>query len=187
MNKIISFLAVVFPLTLPASAQDAEVTTYFGEKNGFQIDIPATWTASLQEQKVMFAYNTVLIGLRLDMPGSVIDLRATYPCKNSESQMKTWVSIFEKEAKKSKDQAYKVHDRGEGTTPGGKDFSYFDYTYTLVGEDGTSSVLRRKFYVVCHSFKGTRYQFAVSLQSMETDWDKVKADYEKIFASIRFN
>ncbi len=187
MKRLLGFVAAVFWLTLPVSAQDDEVTTYFGEKNGFQVDIPTAWTAVLKEQKVMFAYTTVMDAIRLDMPYSLIDLRVTYPCKSNESSMKTFANIFEKYAKKAKDPAYKVHDKGEGTTPGGKDFSFIDYTFTLVGDDGTKSVLRKKFYVVCHSFKGTRYQFAITLESLETDWDKVSAAYEKIFASIKYN
>jgi len=187
MKRLLGIVAAVLWLTLPVSAQEEEVTTYFGEKNGFQIDIPTAWTASLKEVKVMFAYNTVLIGIRLDMPGSVVDLRVTYPCKKSESEMKTWASIFAKDAKKSKDAAYMVHDKGEGTTAGGKDYSYIDYTFTLVSDDGSASVIRRRFYIVCHSFKGTRYQFALALQAYETDWEKVSADYEKIFNSIKYN
>ncbi|MBL7848228.1 MAG: hypothetical protein JNL40_12225 [Cyclobacteriaceae bacterium] len=186
MKRKMYFLAVAFILTLPASAQDAEVTTYFGEKNGFQIDFPNDWTASLVEKKVMFTYNTSVAGLRSDLPGALVFLNVTMPCKNAKSEMKTWVNIFEKGARKSKDAAYKVHEQGEGKTADGKDFSYIDYTYTLIGDDGNASILRRKFCVQCNSFKGTRYQYAFTFQSLETDWEKVKDTYEKIFASVKY-
>ncbi|HRK54623.1 MAG TPA: hypothetical protein PK185_11965 [Cyclobacteriaceae bacterium] len=186
MKKVTLMIVVATMMTGLCSAQDTETTTYFGEKNGFEIDFPSDWGVSLVETKVMFAYNTTLIGVIGDTPGAVVQLRVTYPCKNPKSDMKSWLSIFEKGAKKSKDPKFLIHSQGEGSTPGGKEFSYVDYTYTLVGEDGQGTITRRKFYVTCNSIKGTRFSFAFFFETNEQDWDKFKTIYENIFNSVTY-
>lgn len=185
MMKITSVLAVIL-FCFAANAQDAEVTTYFGEKNGFQVDFPTDWTVAITEQKVMLAYITVLIGIKPNTPGAVAQIKTGYGCKSPKSEIKTWISIFEKDAKKSKDPKFLVHGQGEGMTPDGKEFSYFDYTYTLKGEDGSSTVIRRRFYITCNSYKRSQFAFNFFFEAKDEEWDKFSATYEKIFNSVKY-
>ena len=186
MNKITFMIVAILFVTQLSIAQDAEVTTYFGEKCGFKIDFPAEWGVSLQEPKVMFAYNTILVGVKGDTPGAVVTLRVTYPGKSPEKDIKTWISVFEKGAKKSKDPIYKVHGQGEGKTPDGVEFSFYEYTHTLVGDDGSNTSMHRKFYITNHRFKGTVYQFAFFFETIEPDWTKFNTTYESIFNSVKY-
>lgn len=186
MNKIIFMIVAILFVCRLSLAQDVETTTYFGEKCGFKIDFPADWGVSMEEPKVMFAYNTILMGIKGDTPGAVVQLRITYPCKSAESDMKSYTGIFEKNAKKAKDAGFKIHDQGEGKTAGGKEFYFIDYSYTLVGDDGASTLVHRKFYTTCHRYKGTTYSYAFFFETNEPDWSKFSATYENIFKSVQY-
>ena len=167
-------------------SQDPEVTTYFGEKNGFQVDFPADWGVELKEIKAMMVYTTFLVGVKGDMPGTVAQIRTSFGCKNPKSEIKNWISIFEKGAKKSDDDKFSIKDQGEGIRSDEKEFSYIDYTYTLKSDDGSSNVIRRKFYIICHNYKMNKYSFQFTFETRELDWDKVSAVYDKIFSSVKF-
>jgi len=188
MSKISASLVAAILVTQLSLAQETETTTYFGEKNGFQIDFPTDWIVSLTETKVMITeYSTIIIGYKENTPYAVVQVRVTLPCKNPESELKSFLSIFEKNAKKSNDTKFKIHDQGTGKV-GDKDFSYVDYTYTLKGDNGSSSVVRRKFCTACHMVMGKppRFSYSFYFEALESDWSKFSATYEKIFNSVKY-
>src|SRR5687767_515037 len=190
MNPIRCITCAGFILiSIVSYPQSSDKTTYFAEKNGFQLDFPSDWKVSIGEKKAFIGTALTMIG---EHPGNEFNIVMVTSdvggggCRNSKDALDGFISIYKKDAKKDGDVNFKINEEGSGVRADGKKFNYIDFTYTFKLNDGRSEVTRKRHYAVCSWVKANKYRNFFYFQAKESDWPVINPIYEGIFNSVVF-
>lgn len=186
---LIILLANLFISQVHAQEEAIEFTTYFAEKAQFTIDLPDYWTTTLNEQKSKIpglGYGTAIVSYDANEEGSLVFVLSKLGCRSPSNEYKGYKKIFEKNAKKSNDTAFRIIAEGQEEDAFGKNYNWLDYIHTLEMEDGRKIILREKFYIRCHTASGYKYENTFRLQTDEDNWEKNKALLEEIYSTVKF-
>ena len=190
MKKHVLIILLAGCITFITQAQDSiEFTTYYAEKAQFTIDLPDNWTTALAEEKIKIpglGYGTAINSIDASEEGTMLFVLSVLGCMSPAKKYKTYKKVFEKNAKKSNDTAFRIIAEGQEVDASGKKYNWLDYIHTLEMDDGSKIVLREMFYVRCNTASMSKYANTFRFFTKENNWEKNKPLFEEIYSTVKF-
>jgi hypothetical protein len=156
--------------------QEVELETYYGEKKGFKIDLPAEWSTALDESRDIV---NILLSMDPSDLNTSVKLTVAPGYGLLSAQQKAYTKETKKQAKKRKDKNYAVLEEGKGEVNGEK-YIWHTWKYSLAEDDGSVLI---KTVKTCILLKGVSV-YILEFQTTSDQWESRKAVFNKILDTL---